>query len=55
MVEELDLPKCSFCGKSKGQVAVLVNSAVDTTKSICDECVAQARKQMVKDIPDLLG
>ena len=55
MVEKLELPRCSFCGKSKAEVRVLVSSAVDTTKFICDGCVAQAKKQMGDIVPDLIG
>jgi tetrapyrrole methylase family protein/MazG family protein len=41
-------PRCSFCGKSKGQVAHLVPAAEGEAR-ICDECIGRAQEALAAD------
>lgn len=49
--QEPELPYCSFCGKGKSEVRMLVEGP---SVFICDECVAKAQ-EIIRDIKSTPG
>lgn len=38
--------KCSFCGKPRSQVKVLIKSSAGSNHCICDKCLEDCKKQL---------
>lgn len=45
----IDDTLCSFCGRGKPEVKVIIKSGIKPYKFICDECVAGATQLINED------